>query len=132
MGILGWLGEGVEVSRTVNILYFLVVTGISLGVLYLALATRRRDPNTLRIYVYSIPVWLAIEGLGLVMGWREYTDHFALTYFVVAVMEDPGWMALAYLVGSRLMERRFPQMVPAQAQPRSSGFLSGIPPEGPA
>lgn len=130
MGVLEWLGEGVEVSRTVSIAYFFIVTGISLAVLYLAVATRRRDPNTLRIYVYSIPVWLAIEGLGLAMGWREYTDHIALTYFVVAVMEDPGWMALAYLVGSRLMERRFPQMVP-DGTTVSVGVSETQPPTGP-
>lgn len=135
MGLLGWLGESVEVSRTVNIAYFIVVTGISLTVLYLALATRRRDPNTLRIYLYSIPVWLAIEGFGLAMGWREYTDHFALTYFIVAVIEDPGWMALAYLVGSRLIERRFPHMAPSPRPSAATSPLGGsdadIPPDGP-
>jgi hypothetical protein len=112
MGLMDWLSEPAEVNRTVSIAYFMVVTGISLTVLYLAWRTRGRDPNTLRLYVFSIPVWLGIEGLGLVMGWREYTDHVALTYFVVAVMEDPGWMALSYLVASRLFERRFPQSAP--------------------
>ena len=110
MGLLEWLAEPAEVSRTANIAYFIVVTGISLTVLYLAIRTRERDPNTLRLYIFSIPVWLAIEGLGLVTGWREYTDHVALSYFVVAVMEDPGWMALSYLVASRLFERRFPHV----------------------
>jgi hypothetical protein len=106
MSLLDWLMGSAEVSRTVNGWYMLVVTAISLGVLFLAWYTR--DRNALRLYVLSIPIWLFIEGIGLVWGVREYSDQVGLTYFVVAVMEDPGWVTLSYMVAWRLFDRRFP------------------------
>ena len=104
MGLLEWLLEPVHVSRTVTGGYLVLATCISLAVL--AYALRTRDRNAVRLYIASIPIWMFIEGLGLVMGWRAYTEPVWLTYIVVAVMEDPGWVALAYIIGTRLMERR--------------------------
>ena len=108
MSLLDWLTESAEVSRTINGTYMIVVTVISLSVLYLA--WRTRDRNALRLYLLSIPIWLFIEGFGLVVGLREYTDQWPLVYFVVAVMEDPGWVTLGYMVGWRLFEKRFPEL----------------------
>jgi peptidoglycan/LPS O-acetylase OafA/YrhL len=109
-----WLSESAEVSRTINGTYMIVVTAISLGVLYMA--WRTKDRNAMRLYVLSIPIWLFIEGYGLVVGLREYTDQWPLVYFVVAVMEDPGWVTLGYMVAWRLFERRFPELAARRAQ----------------
>jgi hypothetical protein len=106
MPLVDWLLEPAEVSRTINGAYMVVVTAISLSVLLLAWWTR--DRNALRLYVLSIPIWLCIEGFGLATGMREYTHQWPLVYVVVAVMEDPGWVTLAYMIAWRLLERRFP------------------------
>jgi hypothetical protein len=121
MGLLDWLAEPAEVARTINGGYMIVVTAISLTVLFLAWWTR--DRNAMRLYILSIPIWLLIEGFGLVTGMREYTAQQGLVYFVVAVMEDPGWVTLAYMVAWRLWERRFPHMAtqaPEEVTPPSS------------
>ena len=109
MSLLEWLVEPAEVARTINGAYMIVVTVISLSVLFMAWWTK--DRNALRLYILSIPIWLLIEGFGLVTGMREYTAQTGLVYFVVAVMEDPGWVTLGYMVAWRLFERRFPGMV---------------------
>ena len=107
MSLIDWLMGPAEVSRTINGAYMLVVSAIALSVLAYAIWTR--DRNAVRLYVLSIPIWLFIEGLGLfAWGIREYSSQVGLTYFVVAVMEDPGWVTLSYLVAWRLFERRFP------------------------
>ncbi len=108
MGLLEWLLEPVHVSRSVNVGYLILVTGISLAIL--AYALRTRDRNAVRLYFASIPIWMFIEGLGLIQGWRAYSGSVGLVYIVVAVMEDPGWVALAYMIGVRLMERKFPSL----------------------
>ena len=109
MSLIDWLVDPAEVSRTINGAYMIIVSAISLTVLYLA--WRTKDRNAIRLYLLSIPIWLAIEGFGLVQGWREYTDQVPLVYFVVAVMEDPGWVTLGYMVAWRLFERQFPEVM---------------------
>jgi hypothetical protein len=109
MGLLEWLTGPAEVARTINGGYMIVVTAISLTVLLLAWWTR--DRNAMRLYLLSIPIWLFIEGFGLLSGMRGYTEQQGLVYLVVAVMEDPGWVTLAYMVAWRLWERRFPDQV---------------------
>ena len=138
MTLIDWLGESAEVSRTINGTYMIIVSAISLTVLYLA--WRTKDRNAIRLYLLSIPVWLAIEGLGLVQGWREYTDQVPLVYFVVAVMEDPGWVTLGYMVAWRLFERQFPEVARQRAvralegevKPPASPPSSSPPPSPPS
>jgi hypothetical protein len=101
--------ESAEVSRTINGWYMLIVSAISLSVLFLAWYTK--DRNAVRLYILSIPIWLFIEGVGLVWGIREYSTNVGLTYLVVAVMEDPGWVTLSYMVAWRLFHRQFPHVV---------------------
>ena len=116
MSLMDWLMESAEVSRTINGAYMIVVSAIALSVLAYAIWTR--DRNAVRLYVLSIPIWLFIEGLGLfVWGIREYSSQTGLTYFVVAVMEDPGWVTLSYLVAWRLFERWFPKVEDARTTP---------------
>ena len=110
MSILDWLMESAEVSRTINGTYMIVVSAIALSVLAFAFYTK--DRNAVRLYILSIPIWLFIEGFGLfVWGIREYSSQVGLTYFVVAVMEDPGWVTLSYMVAWRVFERQFPKVV---------------------
>ncbi len=108
MSLLDWLMESAEVSRTINGWYMLIVSAISLSVLFFAWYTK--DRNAVRLYILSIPIWLFIEGIGLVWGIREYSTNVGLTYFVVAVMEDPGWVTLSYMVAWRLFHRQFPHV----------------------
>ncbi len=108
MSLLDWLMESAEVSRTINGWYMLMVSAISLSVLFFAWYTK--DRNAVRLYILSIPIWLFIEGIGLVWGIREYSTNVGLTYFVVAVMEDPGWVTLSYIVAWRLFHRQFPHV----------------------
>ncbi len=116
MSLMDWLMTSAEVSRTINGAYMVVVSAIALSVLAFAFYTR--DRNAVRLYILSIPIWLFIEGLGLfIWGIREYSSQVGLTYFVVAVMEDPGWVTLSYMVAWRLFERRFPKVV----EDRTSG-----------
>ena len=110
MSILDWLMGSAEVSRTINGTYMIVVSAIALSVLAFAFYTK--DRNAVRLYILSIPIWLFIEGFGLfVWGIREYSSQVGLTYFVVAVMEDPGWVTLSYIVAWRVFERQFPKVV---------------------
>jgi len=110
MSILDWLMESAEVSRTINGTYMIVVSAIALSVLAFAFYTK--DRNAVRLYILSMPIWLFIEGFGLfVWGIREYSSQVGLTYFVVAVMEDPGWVTLSYMVAWRVFERQFPKVV---------------------
>lgn len=109
MSLLDWLMESAEVSRTINGWYMLIVSAISLSVLFFAWYTK--DRNAVRLYILSIPIWLFIEGVGLVWGIREYSTNVGLTYLVVAVMEDPGWVTLSYMVAWRLFHRQFPHVV---------------------
>jgi hypothetical protein len=110
MSIMDWLMTSAEVSRTINGAYMIVVSAIAMSVLAYSIYTK--DRNAVRLYLLSIPVWLFIEGFGLfVWGVREYSSQLGLTYFVVAVMEDPGWVTLSYLVAWRVFERQFPGVV---------------------
>ena len=123
MSLLDWLMESAEVSRTINGWYMLIVSAISLSVLFFAWYTK--DRNAVRLYILSIPIWLFIEGIGLVWGIREYSTNVGLTYFVVAVMEDPGWVTLSYMVAWRLFQRQFPhvaegEMAKEEVSPPSS------------
>ena len=119
MSILDWLMESAEVSRTINGWYMLAVSAISLTVLFLAWYTK--DRNAVRRYILSIPIWLFIEGIGLVWGVREYSQNVGLTYFVVAVMEDPGWVTLSYMVAWRMFHRQFPHVTEVEG---STGEVS--------
>lgn len=110
MSLMDWLMESAEVSRTINGAYMITVCAIATAVLLFALYTK--DRNAVRLYLLSIPIWLAIEGFGVfVWGVREYTDQLWTTYIVVAVFEDPGWVTLSYIVAWRAFQRQFPKVV---------------------
>ena len=111
---MDWLMTSAEVSRTINGAYMIVVCAIAVSVL--AFAFWSRDRNAVRLYLLSIPIWLAIEGFGVfVWGIREYSDQLWTTYVVVAVFEDPGWVTLSYMVAWRAFQRQFPKVVEARS-----------------
>jgi hypothetical protein len=105
MSVLGWLAEGAYVNRHVNMLYFIVVCSISVGVL--ATAVRMNDRRAMRMYLYSMPVWAAIEGIGLASGMRIYGSHQFAVFFFVALIEDPGWVTLAFMASESLFKRLY-------------------------
>jgi hypothetical protein len=114
MSLLDWLMETAEVSRTINGAYMIVVCAIAVSVL--AFAYWSKDRNAVRLYLLSIPIWLAIEGFGVfVWGVREYSDQLWTTYIVVAVFEDPGWVTLSYMVAWRAFRWQFPEVVDKRA-----------------
>lgn len=103
MSLLSWLLEEAHVDREVSYLYLIIVTAISLGVLAYVLKTRNR--NAIYLYLFSLPVWGAIEGIGLLTGWRQYSSSPGLVFVVVSFMENPGWVTLAYLISEKMMKR---------------------------
>ena len=102
MSVVEWLVEPAEVARHVNLLYFIVVSAISLAVLAYAVLTRNR--RAIIIYLYALPVWAAIEGIGLVTGMRVYESYQPAVFFFVAFMEDAGWVTLAFIVSEGLFK----------------------------
>ncbi|UCH89372.1 MAG: hypothetical protein JSV49_01625 [Thermoplasmata archaeon] len=104
MEVLEWLKEPAYVERVVNNLYFIIVTIIALAVLVYAIKTRNK--NAIKLFLFSMIVWPAIEGLVWGMGIRFYDSASPqMVFIVVAFMEDPGWVCLAYMVAEKLQER---------------------------
>jgi hypothetical protein len=100
MSVVDWLTEPAFVSREVNWLYFIIVTMISLVVLVYAIHSKNR--RAIYLYIFAIFVWVAIEGGSVLLGVRTYESSAApLAFVVVAVMEDPGWVCLAYMVAEK-------------------------------
>jgi hypothetical protein len=97
MGIMEWLTEPAYVHREVNTLYFIIVTIIALAVL--AYAIRTKNKNAINLFLFSMIVWPIIEGLVWGMGIRIYDSPSPqLAFTVIAFMEDPGWVCLAYMM----------------------------------
>ena len=105
MEILEWLTEPAYVQRVVNNAYFIIVTIIALSVLAYAIKTKNK--NAINLFLFSMIVWPLIEGLVWGMGIRFYDSASPqMVFIVVAFMEDPGWVCLAYMV-SEVMYKRF-------------------------
>ncbi len=107
MSFVDWLLTSEHVQREVNIAYFIGVCAIAFTTL--AYAIRTKNKPAINMFIFSIPIWGFIEGLGLVMGWRAYHGLYPpLTYVLVAFVEDPGWVCLAYIVAEALFEKFWP------------------------
>ena len=105
MGLIEWLTSPANVSRDVNYLYFLIVLVITLTVLFIAIYTRNK--RALKMFVFAMAIWALIEGIGLLTGMRVYTpseERFAVFIFV-ALVEDPGWVCLGYMMAEQLYKR---------------------------
>ena len=94
-----------SVSREVNYLYFLIVLGVTLTVLGIALYTKNK--RAVRMFVFAMGVWAFIEGIGLVTGTRVYTppSERIPVFLFVALVEDPGWVCLGYMIAEQLFKR---------------------------
>ena len=95
----------VHVSREVNYLYFLVVLGITLTVLGIALYTKNK--RAVKMFVFAMGIWALIEGIGLVTGMRVYNppEERIPVFIFVALIEDPGWVCLGYMMAEQLFKR---------------------------
>ncbi len=96
-----------NVSREVNYTYFLVVLAITLTVLGIALYTKNR--RAVKMFIFAIGIWALIEGIGVITGMRVYSppeDQIPVFIFV-AVIEDPGWVCLGYMMAEQLYKNFF-------------------------
>jgi Na+/melibiose symporter-like transporter len=103
MDIISWLTESASVNRHVSPLYFIIVSIITLSVLFYALKTDNR--RAVRIFVYAVVVWLILEFGLFFTGVRQYNlDDPYLIIMLIGGVEDPGWVCLAYIVAERMMK----------------------------
>lgn len=93
----------VHVERHVNHTYFLIVLAITLTVLVIALYTKNK--RAVKMFLFAIVVWAFIEGFGLVTGMRVYSEDTLLVFIFVALVEDPGWVCLGYMMAELLFKR---------------------------
>ena len=92
-------------SREVNYLYFLIVLAITITVLGIAIYTKNR--RAIIMFLYAMVVWACIEGFGLIAGMRVYEPpkDQIMVFIFVALVEDPGWVCLGYMVAEKLYKR---------------------------
>ncbi len=102
MDIIAWLTESADVNRHVSPLYFIIVSVITLSVLYYAV--RAGNKRAIRIFSYAFVVWSILEFGLYFTGIRQYNiDQPYLIILLIGGVEDPGWVCLAYLVAEKLM-----------------------------
>jgi hypothetical protein len=92
-----------EVSREVNYLYFLIVLAITSTVLIIAIYTRNK--RAVKMFLFAMIVWALIEGFGLVTGLRAYSKDTIIVFMFVALVEDPGWVCLGYMMAEQMYKR---------------------------
>lgn len=107
MGLFEWITSPAQVSRDVNYLYFLIVLAITLTVFAVALYTKNK--RAVRIFLFAMVVWSIIEGFGLVTGMRVYSpsEDRILIFIFVALVEDPGWVCLGYMMAEQMYKKFF-------------------------
>ena len=105
MGLIEWLTSPANVSRDVNYLYFLIVLAITLTVVFIAIYTKNK--RALKMFVFAMVIWALIEGIGLLTGMRIYlpSEHRFAVFIFIALVEDPGWVCLGYMMAEQLYKR---------------------------
>ena len=93
----------VHVERHVSYAYFLIVLAITLTVLGIALYTKNK--RAVRMFLFAMVIWAFIEGFGLLTGMRVYSEDTLLVFIFVALVEDPGWVCLGYMMAEQLFKR---------------------------
>ena len=102
MDIISWLSGYAYVNRHVSPVYFIIVTIITVSILYYAI--RVDNKRALRIFAYAFMVWLIFEFGLFFSGIREYNiEHPYLIIMLIGGVEDPGWVCLAYMVAEKMM-----------------------------
>ncbi len=92
-----------HVYRHVNNAYFLIVLAITLTVLGIAIYTKNK--RAVKMFLFAMVIWAFIEGFGLLTGMRVYSDDTLLVFIFVALVEDPGWVCLGYMMAEQLFKR---------------------------
>ena len=92
-----------HVFRHVNCVYFLIVLGITLSVLGIALYFKNK--RAVRMFLFAMIIWALIEGFGLVTGMRVYSEDTLIVFIFVALVEDPGWVCLGYMIAEQLFKK---------------------------
>jgi FtsH-binding integral membrane protein len=93
----------VHVERHVNHAYFLIVLAITITVLVIALYTKNK--RAVKMFLFAMVIWAFIEGFGLVTGMRVYSEDTLLVFIFIALVEDPGWVCLGYMMAEQLFKR---------------------------
>jgi len=59
------------------------------------------------MFIFAMGIWALIEGIGLVTGMRQYmpSEDAALVFVFVALVEDPGWVCLGYMIAEQIFKR---------------------------
>lgn len=107
MGLFEWITSPAQVSREVNYLYFLIVLAITLTVFAVALYTKNK--RAVKIFLFAMVIWSIIEGIGLITGMRTYypAEDRILVFIFVALVEDPGWVCLGYMMAEQMYKKFF-------------------------
>ena len=92
-----------HVERHVSHAYFLIVLAIALTVIVIALYTKNK--RAVKMFLFAMVVWAFIEGFGLLTGMRVYSEDTLLVFIFVALVEDPGWVCLGYMMAEQLFKR---------------------------
>ena len=71
----------------------------------LAIALYTRNKRAVKMFIFAMAVWAFIEGFGLVTGMRVYSKDTILVFIFVALVEDPGWVCLGYMMAEQLFKR---------------------------
>jgi hypothetical protein len=103
MDIISWLTESAMVNRHVTPLYFIIVSIITLSILFYALKSNNK--RAVRIFGYAFIVWVILEFGLFFSGIRQYDlENPYLVILLIGGVEDPGWVCLAYLVAEKMMK----------------------------
>jgi len=57
------------------------------------------------MFIFAMAVWAFIEGFGLVTGLRVYSKDTLIVFGFVALVEDPGWVCLGYMMAEKMFKR---------------------------
>lgn len=59
------------------------------------------------MFLFAMVIWAFIEGFGLLTGMRVYepNEDTLLVFIFVALVEDPGWVCLGYMMAEQLFKR---------------------------
>lgn len=73
----------------------------------LGIALYTRNKRAVEMFLFAMVVWALIEGFGLLTGMRVYepTEDTLLVFIFVALVEDPGWVCLGYMMAEQLFKR---------------------------
>lgn len=57
------------------------------------------------MFLFGMIIWSFIEGFGLITGMRVYSEDTLLVFIFVALVEDPGWVCLGFMMAQQFFKR---------------------------